>query len=80
MVVDAVVVKKFVVVALVVVELPTITKLPLTVEEAPERKPPVKVERPETVNEVRVLTEVREEAEIPAPRVFPLRTEAPLIW
>ena len=69
-----------VVVALVVVELPTMTRLPLTVEEAPERKPPVKVERPETVSDPRVPIEVSEEDKMPLPSVLPERTEAPLIW
>jgi len=39
---------KEVVVAADVVEFPVITRLPLIVEEALERKPPVRVERPVT--------------------------------
>ena len=43
-VLDAVVEKRLVVVADVVVELPVITRLPFTVEEAFERKPPESIE------------------------------------
>src|SRR5258708_6360340 len=41
--------KEAVVVAFVVVEFPTMTRLPLTVDEADERKPPVRVARPVTL-------------------------------
>jgi hypothetical protein len=71
---DAVVEKKFVVVALVVVELPVITRLPFTVDEAFERKPPDRTESPVVVENVVVefcvVSEAMvEEAEIMIPRV-----------
>ena len=65
-------------VALVDVELPVIFKLPLTVDEAVEMKPP-KVESPETAREESVPTEVREEFTTPVPSVVPVRTCAPPI-
>ena len=53
---DAVVAKKFVVVALVVVELPVIVKFPRIVDEAVEIKPPVRVEtEPPQIVEVEVV-------------------------
>ena len=48
----------FVVVALVVVEFPVMTRLLLIVEEADERNPPVRVESPVTVTDPSVPSEV----------------------
>ena len=64
----ALVAKRLVEVALVVVAETTV-KFVMVEEAAFARIPPVKVERPETVREDRVPTEVREEATTAAPKV-----------
>lgn len=70
----ALVEKRFVVVAEVAVALPVMTRLPLTVEEAFERKPPASTERPVVVENVVVAfcvvsDEMVEEAEMMIPLV-----------
>ena len=72
--------KRFVVVALVVVEFPVMTKLALMVEEALERKPPVSVERLATASVPVKLAALEIVWELMAPEVmvFPPKAKAPL--
>ena len=71
---EAVVAKKLVVVALVEVEFSAVKFW--RVDEASDRKPPVRVERPETLSELRVPTLVREEAKTFEARVAPVSVPA----
>ena len=66
--------KKLVEVELVVVELRPVKFW--RVDDASDKKPPVKVERPETESEERVPTDVSDEAVTPAARVLPVNEPA----
>ena len=74
----ALVAKRLVEVAEVEVEF-TVVKLVMVLEALLTRMPPERVARPETVSEVKVPTDVREEFKTEAPRVAALKTWALLM-